>query len=86
MHAVGRRAVACSARVANEFIQLLIDEQALSTTRDNFGGVLHQFQTNTYRDLIKNLQASNPLVGRAQAAGPGFWDEAFATLTGEGEP
>jgi hypothetical protein len=41
---------------------------------------MHQFQPDTYAKVFKELEASNPILQKAQAAGEGFWDEAFAAL------
>jgi hypothetical protein len=71
--------LACPA-AARAYLDLLIAKEAFSTTTNKFGGSMHQFQTDTYPKVLKDLQAASPILQQAQAAGPAFWDEAFAAL------
>ncbi len=34
-----------------------------------------------YREILKELHESNPVIAKAEAAGPEFWQDAFARLT-----
>ena len=77
----GRRVVGTGTKIANEFVDLMIEKGALTVKKDDFGGTLHQFQLDPYRALIQELTAADPIVAKAQAAGPEFWEQAFAELT-----
>jgi hypothetical protein len=72
--------------VATAFLDQMIAGEAFSTKQNDFGGTMHQFQADTYRKLLKQLQETNPVIQTAQGAGPGFWTEAFARLTGKPAP
>jgi hypothetical protein len=67
--------------VATAFLDRMIAGEGFSTQQNDFGGTMHQFQANTYRRLLKELRENDPILPKAQAAGPGFWTEAFAGLT-----
>jgi hypothetical protein len=45
---------------------------------------MYQCQTENYRKCIKELQKSNCIILKAQAAGPNFWQEAFAASSNDG--
>jgi hypothetical protein len=64
--------------VAKAFLDKLIELEAFSTTTNKFGGTMHQYQPEAYARCVKELQEANPILQKAQAGGPGFWDEAFA--------
>jgi hypothetical protein len=73
-HAPGGRHKA----LATQLVDRMIETGALSTRKDKFGGVMHQFQPDAYRALVAELAENTPLVAEARAAGPGFWDARFA--------
>jgi hypothetical protein len=66
--------------VATAFLDQMIAGEAFSTKQNDFGGTMHQFQVDNYRRLLKQMRETNPIVLKAQGAGPGFWAEAFAGL------
>lgn len=78
----GLKAKMASPNVARAFLDLLIERDAFSTVKNEHGGTMHQYQTANYRNCVKELQETNPIILKAQAAGPAYWDEAFAALTG----
>jgi hypothetical protein len=74
----GAKAGRAPSSVARAFLDLLIEQGAFSTVKNKFGGAMHQYQPDAYVKCLKDLRETNPIVVKAQAAGPGFWDEAFA--------
>jgi len=77
----GMKATAASETVAKAYLDLLIEREAYSTTTNKFGGSMHQFQPDAYARVYKDLMATHPIVQKAQAEGPEYWDKAFAGLT-----
>ena len=73
----GAKAGAAAPAVARAFLDLIIAREGFSTTKNKFGGSMHQYQPDTYPKLVKALQEADPIVQKAEAAGPGFWDDAF---------
>ena len=66
---------------AKAFLDHMIEKGGWETKHNEYGGTMHQFNANTFRNELKALQASNPIVQEAQGAGPDFWTEKFAALT-----
>jgi hypothetical protein len=82
----GRKVTMTTPKVARSFLDLLIEREAFSTVKNDFGGTMHQYQAKNYQDCIRELQETNPIILKAQAAGPEFWEEAFAELSGGARP
>ena len=78
----GSRATSKAKTVANALLDQLIEAGAYSTKQGEFGGTMHQFQGDAYRAFLKEQQESNPIILKAKDAGPEYWEQAFATLTG----
>jgi hypothetical protein len=76
----GVRANLAGPKVARALLEILIERGAFSTVKGDHGSTMHQYQKDAYRTCIGELQASNPIIAKARAAGPGWWDEAFAAL------
>jgi hypothetical protein len=76
----GMKAGSACPNVARAFLDQMIEREAFSTAKNKFGGTMHQYQPDAYAKCVKELQATNPIVQQAQAAGAGFWDDAFAAL------
>lgn len=76
----GVKANMASPKVARALLDLLIERDAFSTKQGDFGSTMHQFQPDAYRASIEALQESDPIIVKAQAADPGFWEQAFADL------
>jgi hypothetical protein len=74
----GVKAIGASPGVARAFLDELIERGAFSTTKNKFGGSMHQYQPDAYKAALQALRAADPVVARAASGGPGFWDEAFA--------
>jgi hypothetical protein len=67
--------------VAHAFLDLLLERGGFSTTKDSLS-TMHQFQAKPYQDCIKNLQETDPIIAKARAGGPNFWQDIFAALKG----
>ena len=78
----GRKATMVTPTVAAAFLDLMIERGAFSTKTNEFGGTMHQFQAKEYQELLKDRQASDPIIQKAQAGGADYWQESFAELTG----
>jgi hypothetical protein len=50
------------------------------TKKNDFGGSMHQFQTDKFRGVIADLQANDRVIAKAKAEGPEYWERAFAEL------
>ena len=70
-----------SRAAGKKFLDTLIEKGAWATTENEFGGRMHQFQADKFRAAIKELQAGDPIIVKANAEGPDFWDKAFGELT-----
>lgn len=77
----GVKAEMTSKKVAHALLDLLLERGAFSTTKDSLS-TMHQFQPKPYQDTIKNLQETDPIIQKAKAGGPTFWDDTFAALKG----
>ncbi|WP_313439311.1 hypothetical protein [Novosphingobium sp.] len=62
------------------FIDRMLETGAWSTTEGEYGGSMHQFQADRYRAVIREEQDSNPIILKAKAEGPDYWDKAFGEL------
>ena len=63
------------------FLDTLIEKGAFSTTKNEYGGTMHQFQPGVYTGALKDLQAADPIVAQASGEGPDWWREQFEQLT-----
>jgi hypothetical protein len=79
----GRKATAKANTVAAALLDKLIASGAYSTKQNEFGGSMHQFQTDAYKAFLAAEQQSDPIIQKAKAAGPEFWEQAFTRLTGQ---
>jgi hypothetical protein len=70
-----------SKKVAHAFLDLLLERGGFSTTKDSLS-TMHQFQTKPYQDCIKSLQETDPIIAKARAGGPTFWQDTFTALKG----
>ena len=77
----GLKAKMASPNVARVLLDLLIERDAFSTVKNEHGGTMHQYQSANYRSCVRDLQETDPVILKAKAAGPGYWDDAFAALT-----
>ncbi|KHK91262.1 hypothetical protein [Novosphingobium malaysiense] len=69
-----------SKAAAKQFLDSMIAKGAWSTTENEFGGKMHQFQADVFRAEIKERQATNPIIAKAEAEGPEYWEKAFGEL------
>jgi hypothetical protein len=74
----GRKAGMAAPAAARAFLDQLIERGAFSTTKDKFGASMHQYQPDAYKAALKALRAETPVLKQAEAAGPDFWEKAFA--------
>ncbi|MBB4857134.1 hypothetical protein HNO88_000431 [Novosphingobium chloroacetimidivorans] len=65
-----------------KFLDAMIAKGVWETKQNDFGGSMHQFQTDKFRAVVADMQANDPIVGKAKAEGPEYWDKAFAELVG----
>jgi hypothetical protein len=66
---------------ATAFLDAMIEKGAWATKENEYGGRMHQFQSDKFRAAIKEMQASDPAITEAQGQGPEFWEARFASLT-----
>lgn len=66
-----------SKAVATAFLDQMIEAQAFTSKKNDFGGTMHQFQGDVYRKILKEMQISNTLI---QTVGDA-WEASFAELT-----
>ncbi|MFT4057825.1 MAG: hypothetical protein QM681_25215 [Novosphingobium sp.] len=69
-----------SKAAGKQFLDAMIAKEAWATTENEFGGKMHQFQADTFRAVIKDMQATDAIILKAAAEGPEFWDKAFGEL------
>jgi hypothetical protein len=77
----GRKVMARSKPAAATFLDTMIEREAFSTTRNDFGGTMHRFQADHYRAVLKEMQDASPIIQKAAAQGDPFWSETFQALT-----
>jgi hypothetical protein len=78
----GRKVSTKDKAVAAAFLDHMIEKGAFTTKQNDFGGTMHQFQTPLYKQELKALQESDPIVQEAKAGGDSFWQDKFAALSG----
>ena len=77
----GRKVRGATRAAATTFLDHMIEKGGWSTTQNDFGGSMHQYQSDTYPKVLAELRAGSPLIQQAEAAGDGFWETKFAELT-----
>lgn len=77
----GAKVTARAKPAATAFLDLMIEKGAFSTQQNKFGGTMHQFQGDIFRQAVADFVASDPVIQKAEAQGPEFWEQAFASLT-----
>lgn len=66
---------------AKTFLDAMIAKGAWETKSNDFGGEMHQFQTDKFRAALSEQQGNDAVVAKAKAEGPEYWEKAFAELT-----
>ncbi|MDE2302587.1 MAG: hypothetical protein KGK11_08520 [Sphingomonadales bacterium] len=66
---------------AESFVADMIAKGGWASKPNDFGGAMHQFQPDIYRQEIKALAGGDPILREACAAGEGFWADRFKDLT-----
>ncbi|MEW9853940.1 hypothetical protein [Novosphingobium sp. M1R2S20] len=62
------------------FLDSMIAKDAWEAKTNDFGGQMHQFQADKYRAALSDWQNSDPIIAKAKAEGPEYWEKAFAQL------
>ena len=65
---------------AKTFLDAMIAKGAWETKTNDFGGQMHQFQTDKFRVAIAEQQANDPVIAKAKSEGPEYWEKAFSQL------
>ena len=76
----GIKSMKACPNVARAYLDLLIEREGFSTVANKFGGTMHRYEAGNYVSCIGELQKTNPIILQAEAAGAGFWEDAFAGL------
>ena len=74
-----RGRTACS-NAAHAFQDIMIERGGFSTVKNEYGGTMHQYQADKYRQIVQELRETNPIIARAKEGGAEFWAEAFAEV------
>lgn len=69
-----------SKEAGKAFIDRMIETGAWSKTESEYGGSMHQFQADRFKVVLREEQAANPIILKAKAEGPEFWEKAFSEL------
>lgn len=69
-----------SKEAGKAFLDMMIEKGAWETKQNEYGGSMHQFQADKFKAAVKELQGSDPIIAKAAAEGPEFWDKAFGEL------
>ena len=77
----GRQVTRAAKAAAAAFVDAMIAKGAWSTTQNDFGGTMHQFQPEAYRAALAELQGADAIVQQSRQGGELFWVEKFAGLT-----
>ena len=77
----GFKAKACAKASGTAFLDAMIAKGAWTTTQNDFGGAMHQFQPDVYKAALEEFNAADPIVQKAADGGDTFWAETFAELT-----
>ena len=62
------------------FLDAMIAQGAWETKDNDYGGQMHQFQADRFKAAIRQRQDSDPIILKARAEGPEYWDKAFGEL------
>ena len=66
---------------ATALLDRLIAEEAYSTKQNDFGGSMHNFKPERFRQVIAEINAHDPLILAAQGDEGDYWANRFAELT-----
>ncbi len=78
----GRKVRSQNKGPATALLDRMIEQGAFSTTRNDFGGTMHQFQPAAYKQALGEWRGSDPILQQARAGGDRFWKDRFAALAG----
>ena len=76
----GRKAAAAAKAAATQFVNDMIAKGAWSSQTNDFGGTMHQFQSDVFPRELAAFNAASPIV-QAAAASETYWADKFAELT-----
>ena len=63
------------------FLDTLIEKGAFSTTKNEYGGSINQFQPGEYAKALKEMQAADPIASGAADKDVDWWRAEFERLT-----
>lgn len=79
----GARVRAKSRAAATALLDLMIEKGGYSSKSNDFGGTMHAFQVDEFRNVLAELKATDPVIRKAKEGGPDFWADCFAELTAD---
>ena len=81
VRAFGKAAQDSAKPAATFYLDHMIAAGGFSSKAQKFGGTMHQYDTEPFRAALDKLKAADPVLAKAAAAGPEFWQTTFASLT-----
>ncbi len=87
-HAVrpfGAAAQGAAAAAGEAYLGHMIEHGGFANKDQKFGGTMHQYQAEGYRDTLESLKADNAVLKAAAGKGGEFWSAAFAVLAEQGD-
>ena len=76
----GRKVARGTRGAATTFVDMMIEKGAWSSQTNDFGGTMHQFQSDVYPRVLAEFNANSPIVQAAGAGGETYWADTFAAL------
>lgn len=75
-----------SKEAATAFLDIMIAKGGWETKSNEYGGQMHQFQSDKFHTGLNELTANDaviaPIVSAAASEGPEYWENAFGELVG----
>ena len=81
----GKAAQESAGAVAKAYLDHMIANAGFETKAQKFGGSMHQYDAEGFRAALSALQAGDPVLAAARSGGADFWENAFASLTTQGD-
>ena len=81
VRAFGKPAQDSAKPAATFYLDHMIAAGGFSSKVQKFGGTMHQYDAEPFRAALDKLKAANPVLAKAEAGAPAFWQSAFASLT-----
>lgn len=77
----GFKVRSCSKAAGTAFLDMMIEKGGWATKQNEFGGAMHQFQSDVFPQALAEFNATSPIVQAAAAGDENFWADKFAELT-----